>query len=42
MLVEQYLPAIRQIFSEFFIFQQDSAVARRTRRAQAINCSSAT
>jgi len=28
LLVQQFLPAIRQISSEFFIFQQDSALAR--------------
>jgi len=29
MLLEQFLPAICQILSEFFIFQQDSALAHR-------------
>jgi len=29
MLLQQFLPAIRQIASEFFIFQQESALAQR-------------
>jgi len=33
MLLQQFLPAICQISSEFFIFQQDSALASRTLEA---------
>ena len=37
MLLQQFLPAIRQISSEFFIFQQDDVPAYRT--LEAINFS---
>jgi len=32
-MLQQFLPAIRQISSEFFIFQQDSAPAHRALEA---------
>jgi len=37
MLLQQFLPAIYQISSEFFLFQQDSAPAHRA--LEAINFS---
>jgi len=40
MLLQQFLPAIRQISSEFFIFQQDNATTHRA--LQAVNLSSIT
>jgi len=40
MLLQEFLPAIRQISSEFFIFQHDSALVHRA--LQAINLSPVT